>query len=245
MRALLLAFGLVALANAAGAAELPGGAPLTRAFAEDLLRAALDDGAAAGPARIVIEAPALPLGNQAAAATQVAIDQLAVEADSGRFTGMLVGMVGTEPRFRLPLKGRVQKLVELPVLARPVAAGEQIGAEDIEWVAADPGRLPASTLTDPAQLVGFEARRRLQPGRFLTSRDLGPPLLVRRGRPVRLFYLHEGMTLSATGTAEDDGAYGEPVRIVNAGSRQQIEGIVSGPDQVSLGGIGEPALAGN
>jgi Chaperone for flagella basal body P-ring formation len=48
----------------------------------------------------------------------------------------------------------------------------------------------------------------------LTARDLGPPAL---------------------GLAQQDGALGDPVRVLNAESRRQLQGVVNGPDEVSLG----------
>jgi hypothetical protein len=80
-------------------------------------------------------------------------------------------------------------------------------------------------------------RRRLAAQRVLTERDLGPPLLVRRGRPVELIYARGAVHVTALGVAQEDGALGDPVRVINAESRRQLQGIVSGPDEVAFGSV--------
>jgi flagella basal body P-ring formation protein FlgA len=67
---------------------------------------------------------------------------------------------------------------------------------------------------------------------------------VARGRPVQLVYTRPGLQLRALGVAQADGALGEVVRVVNLDSRQQLQGVVVGPDQVALGGAGLPPAAG-
>jgi len=69
----------------------------------------------------------------------------------------------------------------------------------------------------------------------LIARDVGPPHLVRRGHPVELIYVRPGLRISALGVAQEDGALGDLVRVMNAESRRQLQGVVSGPGEVSFG----------
>lgn len=220
------------------AASLAAGEPLTEAIARELLGEALQDRQGVGAFRVMIERPHLPLANRSTAATELAVEALHHDRHSGRFQAALVGRIDGQTRFRLPVHGRAQALVELPVLGRPLAPGEIVRQGDLQWITVRSGRLQPESLTDPEQLLGAEARKRLLPGRVLTARDLGPPLLVRRGRPVRLVYLQPGLRLTALGTVQDDGALGDLVRVVNADSRQQLQGTASGPDEVTVGTIG-------
>ena len=71
---------------------------------------------------------------------------------------------------------------------------------------------------------------------ILREGEVGPPRLVRRGRAVTMTYEREGLRITALGQAQDDGALGEAVRVVNADSRRQVQGVVAGPDRVALGG---------
>jgi flagellar basal body P-ring formation protein FlgA len=238
-RALIFTALLLGLAgSAAGAATLPAGMPLTEGFAHDLLGAALAAEAPGEAFALRLELPRLPLANQSPLATEIAVEELRYDAGSGRFSALLVGTIGDRIRFRLPAQGRAQGLIELPVLARSVAAGERIAAADLEWIRVAPDRLRPTSLTDAGQLVGSEARRALQPGRVLSGRDLQRSRLVVRGRPVQLVYTRPGLQLRALGVAHADGALGDVVRVVNLDSRQQLQGVVIGPDQVVLGAPG-------
>jgi flagella basal body P-ring formation protein FlgA len=227
------------------ASSLAAGEPLTEAIARELLGEALQDRQGGGRFRVMVERPHLPLANRSAADTELAVEALHHDRHSGRFQAVLVGRIDGQTRFRLPVHGRAQSLVALPVLGRPLAPGEIVSERDLQWITVRSGRLQPESLTDPEQLLGAEARKRLLPGRVLTARDLGPPLLVRRGRPVRLIYLQPGLQLTALGTAQDDGALGDAVRVVNADSRQQLQGTASGPDEVTVGTVGGDWPAGH
>jgi flagella basal body P-ring formation protein FlgA len=231
---------LVGLAPPVDAALLGAGTPLSAPFAEALVRGALEASGAEGEFQIVIDQPALPLGNAATLATEVRLEQFQYDPVAGRFHGALVGTYEGRERFRLPIFGRAQPVLRVPALRRPVAPDEVITAADLTWLEVPHAQMPPAGLTEPAAIVGAQARRRLAPQRVLTERDLGPPLLVRRGRPVELTYARPGLYVTALGVAQEDGALGDAVRVINAASRRQLQGIVSGPDEVALG----PAAAG-
>jgi len=241
--ALVVTLGASAAAGPARAATLPAGVPLTERFTQDLLHAALAAEAPGEAFELRLEQPSLPLANRSPLATEIAVEELELDAASGRFSAVLVGIVGDELRFRLPAGGRLQSLIELPVLARPVLAGERIAAADLEWISVAPNRLRPTSLREAGQLIGSEARRPLQPGRVLSARDVQPFRLVVRGATVRLVYDGPGLELRALGIAQGDGGLGELVQVVNLDSRQQLQGVVVGPNQVALGGAGQASAA--
>ena len=226
---------LLGLAAPAGAALLHAGTPLTAPFAEALVRATLQAGGAAGEFQIVVDQPRLPLGNAATLATEVTIEQLQYDPSAGRFHGALVGTFEGRERFRLPIIGRAQPVLRVPALRPPVAPDEVITAADLTWLEVPHAQMPPAGLTAPEEIVGNQARRRLAAHRVLTEHDLGPPVLVRRGHPVELVYAQAGLQLTALGVAQEDGTLGDVVRVINAASRRQLQGIVSGPDEVAFG----------
>ena len=227
---------MLGICGDAVAASLPAGAPLTRDFLADLLHQALREPSSDQRLELTIAQPAMPMANQAAAATEIVLEQVDYDATHGRFAAVLVGTVDGRPRFRLPTHGRAVALVELPVLARPLAPGERVRAADLDWLTVRPNQLRATSLTTAEQLIGSEARRSLSPGRILSARDLGPPRLVRRGRSVRVVYARPGLQLSAIAVAQDDGALGDAIDVINPDSRRQLQGVVTGPDEITIQG---------
>jgi len=88
MRRLLVALVLV-LAAMRGAAALPlgPGEPLDAAFAESLLRDALDAAGLAPPYDLRIDEPRLPLANQSGETTEITVEGLDHDMARGRFAG--------------------------------------------------------------------------------------------------------------------------------------------------------------
>ncbi len=220
--------------------ELPGDMPLTSAFAEKLVSEQLQPSTHGDGFKVMISQPRLPLGNQEGRATRIVIDGLRHDPVSGRFSAVMIGTIGNEARFELPVEGRVQPLVSVPVLTRTLQRGDLISSADLDWQTVSPDVLSKASLTDEQQLIGAEARRRLSPGRILTSRDVGAPLLVLRGKPVRVIYADRGLKLTALGTARDDGALGETIRVVNPDSRLEIQGVATGYQEVTVGNPAAP-----
>jgi flagella basal body P-ring formation protein FlgA len=230
---------LIAAVSAA-ANELPGEVALTSAFAEKLVREELRFAGEADGFEVTVDRPRLPLGNQEARPTKIVLDGLRHDPASGRFSAVMIGTVGDQPRFQLPLEGRIQPLINVAVLARSIRRGERIGAADLDFAMVPPDSLPTGSLVEEAELIGAEARRRLAPGRVLTNRDVGPPRLVLRGQPVRVTYAEGGLKLTALGLARDDAAFGEPVRVFNSESRLELQGVAIGPQEVTVGPAAMP-----
>lgn len=231
---------ILLLMTPALADELPGDMPLTSAFAEKLIGEQIGQTAGNGDFKVTISRPRLPLGNQEARPTNIIVDGLRHDPASGYFSAVMIGTVGDQPRFELPLEGRIQPLASVPVLARTLQRGDLISAADLDWKTVPPEALSDVSLTDEQQLIGAEARRRLSPGRVLTERDIGAPRLVLRGKPVRVVYVERGLRLTALGTARDDGALGETVRVLNPESRLEIQGIATGLQEVTVGDFATP-----
>jgi flagellar basal body P-ring formation protein FlgA len=228
IRALVLALLLGAPAPALATALLGPGEPLGAPLVEALVAEHVS-----GRAEIAIDEPRLPLGNPVAATTRITLEGFSRDG-RGRFAGTLVGHIGEELRFRLAARGRIRELALLPVLSRPLAAGERIAEGDLASMTLAAERVPATALTEPGQLIGAEARRHLGAGRVLHARDLAPARFVRRGRPVQLVYSRPGLQLSMQGLAGEDGAAGEMVRVLNPASGREVQGLVTGPDEVTI-----------
>lgn len=233
---ILLVIGVASVGPGARAAVLGPGEPLTVAFVTRLIEEGLATGAGNRLA-IAVDKPRLPLGNQSRQPTEITLHGLRLDEWSGRIQAALVGVSDDGQRFSLPLRARATPLVEVPVLNRTLEPGEIVGAADVDWQELPARRLPRQALLAADDLIGSEARRRLRAHQVLKMRDVGPPLLVRRGRPVRLVFRSAGLEIVVLGTAQDDGGLGASVRVLNEDSRRQVQGAVSGPDEVTVRGV--------
>ena len=90
-------------------------------------------------------------------------------------------------------------------------------------------------LTDPADVIGMEARVVLFAGRPIRPGDIGPPALVERNQIVMLLYYRSGLAISTEGRALGRAAAGEQIRVLNLASRNAVTGLVDPAGHVIVG----------
>jgi flagella basal body P-ring formation protein FlgA len=134
------------------------------------------------------------------------------------------------------IAGRAVPVVDIPVLARPVARGEVVAEADLTWTRLPADRVRADMITDIAAMAGQAARRALREGAPLRAMDLEAPVLITRGETVSLVYRAGPLVLTARARALQDGAEGELVRFVNLQSNRTIEAIADAPGRARVAG---------
>jgi len=85
-------------------------------------------------------------------------------------------------------------------------------------------------------IVGKMARRTLLPGQPIVLSDVGNPRLVVNGGAVTLYFTEGGLTISASGAAQQDGSEGELIHVRNADSGVIVSGVVQADGSVRVGG---------
>lgn len=140
---------------------------------------------------------------------------------------------GTKP-WKLFLPTRVKLLQPVVVASRPLARGQRLGKDDLALEKRDLGTLRGKTIQNPTQVLGYLMRRGVPAGRALHTALLEAPVLVERGRRVRMAVQAQSIDITMTGVALEDGALGETVRVRNPASSRVVEGVVVGPAQVRL-----------
>lgn len=134
----------------------------------------------------------------------------------------------------MPLAGRAIVRRHVPVLAHHLDGGSIIAVTDIDWITVNDDRVTTNVVTSADQLIGREVRHSLSGGDVLHTNDIIPARLVTRGSLVTLKVETPYMQLTAQGRALQDGAEGEVVRVNNTQSNRMVEGIVTGPGEVSV-----------
>ncbi|NEV60523.1 flagellar basal body P-ring formation chaperone FlgA [Thiorhodococcus minor] len=121
---------------------------------------------------------------------------------------------------------RIERHTEVVVAARPLGRAQVIRGHDIRLERKETSRLTSGYFSDPAAVIGQEARRRLVPGQVLTSSHVAPRQLVKRGQEVTLYAVRPGLTVRMKGEALEDGAEGQRIRVRNRSSKRIVEGFV-------------------
>jgi flagella basal body P-ring formation protein FlgA len=136
---------------------------------------------------------------------------------SARYTGTAIETADTVAVEHPVEHGEVLKASDLTILRRPKA--ESGGASDINAV------------------VGLAARHQLHPGQPLRAADLMKPEVVQRNDTVTIVYQAPGVTLTLRGQAQDAGALGDTINVLNVESKRVVQGTVVGPGRVTVSAI--------
>ncbi len=125
-------------------------------------------------------------------------------------------------------------MVELPVLVAPKNVNDVIRAEDLTIQNFPEKKVHGDMIKDSTQIIGQAARRQLQAGQPLRLIDLHKEQLVNRGDDVALTFHDGSLEITASGKAQESGALGDSIHILNLGSNHVVDAKVIGPKQVEV-----------
>lgn len=159
-------------------------------------------------------------------AEPVQIEHVEWSQSNGRFTvhAMVAVEFGTKP---LTLTGIATEMVDVIALVQPIRRGEILREEDLDTIRLPRNRVPASAITDPARLIGKQARSNIRASAPLSRKDFQRPILVERGEKVTIIFEMPGMKLTSRAKALDEGAKGDVIDVLNLQSRRIVPATVT------------------
>lgn len=123
----------------------------------------------------------------------------------------------------LALCAPVSALADTVVATRTIRPQEVISAQDVRL---DQAQINGA-FEKIEEVVGFEARVAIYPGRAVMRGQVGEPALVERNQMVELIYNQGGLRIVAEGRALGRGGEGERIRVMNVASRTVLFGTVA------------------
>jgi flagella basal body P-ring formation protein FlgA len=176
-----------------------------------------------------------PLHVEAGATAPLQLTRLTFDPRSGQFEAALE-IPGSTMARRLPLRfsGTAMETVETAVLARPLARGEVVRHSDIVIERRPKAEAGSDIAGDPARVIGLSLRRALRAGQLLRHADLMRPELVQRNENVTLIFEVPGIMLTSRAKALETGAEGDLISVLNVHSKRTVQGIVTGPNTVTV-----------
>ena len=131
--------------------------------------------------------------------------------------------------------GTAMATVDALTVDHPIERGQVVKATDVAVLIRP--KTDTAVVTDMKAVVGFAARHQLQPNQPLSTADLMKPEIVQRNDTVTIVYQAPGVTLTLRGQAQDAGALGDTINVLNSESKRAVQAVVSGPDRVSVSAI--------
>jgi flagellar basal body P-ring formation protein FlgA len=128
--------------------------------------------------------------------------------------------------------GSAIETVEAVTVNRPLERGAVLEASDLAVLRRP--KTQANGFLDMNAAIGLAARHALSPGQAITAADLMKPIVVQRNDTVTLIYEVPGLTLTLRGQAQDSGAVGDTISVLNPQTKRVVQGVVSGPGRVTV-----------
>ena len=149
---------------------------------------------------------------------------------------------GQPKTHRVPVSASLKK--EVVVALNSIIRGRIIARSDVMLEERVFTKLDKIGMTDPASVIGQEARRVLGVGEMLTSADIKSKILVKRNDLLSVRSINGGIAIESTATALLDGALGDIIEVRNEASEKTFWARVTGLRQAeALAGPGNYAAA--
>jgi flagellar basal body P-ring formation protein FlgA len=180
-----------------------------------------------------LDLPLHTLEVESSATGELRVLALNYDPRTGRFDATL-DLPSSHVLQRQPVRlaGVAIETVDAVGVDRPVERGEILQASDLTVLRRP--KAQAGGLAEMAAAVGMAARRQLRPGQPIAAADLMKPTIVQRNDPVTLVYAAPGLTLTLRGEAQDAGALGDTISVINPQTKRVVQGVISGPGRVTV-----------
>ncbi len=156
----------------------------------------------------------------------IVIDQFRYDANSQRFTTVLLIPQGGSEEKRVNISGRLQETVMVPMLAADIRPGHIISPSDITWQKMPKNRVNSRIVQDENTLLGKTVRRPIRGHKTLNVNDIMRPIAIASGTRVMMHFRIGSLKLTALGRALQDGGIGDTIRLMNLSSKKTIEGKI-------------------
>ncbi|QTH64653.1 flagellar basal body P-ring formation protein FlgA [Psychrosphaera ytuae] len=126
---------------------------------------------------------------------------------------------------------QVQELIETLVTTTNIAKGEVITDDMIKKTLVDKHRVNNKATDDIARIAGGRAMRNIAQGYQISSSDV---CLVCKGDSVAIVATMSNMQIKTSGTAMENGSFGESIRVKNNNSERIVKGVIDDLRQILI-----------
>jgi len=205
---------------------------ISRTEVENLLLERLIDDGEDSTSRAVLANSSFRLDLPVGEDYMLSVDQISFDPSTRRFSATLAWGNGKNERRRVT--GKLEQMIEVPVLSKRMMGGDLIRQADLNWVEMPQARLARNAVTDASHLIGMAAKRTISAGKPISQNDVRRPKAISKGERVTMVLTTAAMRLTTKGTALEPGSVGDSIRISNSQTSTIVEGVITGPGQVRV-----------
>ena len=164
----------------------------------------------------------------------VEIGKLSVDEKARQWSAELKCRDDKRELTTLPVTGRFQQQLGMPVLKDSVKAGDVITEDMIGYVDVPESRLRKDEIEEAEKLVGKAAKRNLPASRPIRESDLKTETMVKKGETVRMIYHADKLDIRTLGEALSEGGVGDNIRVRNQESKLIVQAVVKAKGEVEV-----------
>jgi flagella basal body P-ring formation protein FlgA len=182
--------------------------------------------------KISLDREVRPIELALTSTSELALSRISYDAQTRRFdvSFELPGAARTTWRYT----GTAVETIEAAVPTRALNRGDILRASDFAIERRPKSEFASEPPAAASEVAGLAARRSVRAGQPLRNADLMKPEIVKKNDMVMLHYAVPGIVLTMRGQAQDSGTEGDIVNVLNVNSKRVIQGIVTGPGQVTI-----------
>jgi flagella basal body P-ring formation protein FlgA len=155
--------------------------------------------------------------------------ELAQQRSYSRQFPVKVSCHSDESPWKTYVQVQVTEFVEALITTTHIAKGMIISDDMISIELVEKFRVKTRSVDEKSMIIGGRALRNIHPGYQIGSQDV---CLVCKGDGVAIIAKTGGMTIKTSGTAIENGSFGESIRVKNNSSERIVKGIIGDLRQI-------------
>lgn len=163
---------------------------------------------------------------QDAGQARIMVSNLKVDEEQNKFTADAEIFADGEAVESTRLNGKYYVKVMAFVPAAAIEKGKIITENMLKEVSVRGNRIKENTVAEKERLVGLQAKKTLKEGKLIIEREVGQPLVVRKGDVVTAVYRSKGLQITSKAEALEDGARGQRIDLANTKSGKKFNAKV-------------------
>lgn len=162
------------------------------------------------------------------------ITDVTLDRERKMFSAVISAPSTDNPIQKFTIKGSIDAVITVPALLDTLQNGRLIKEQDIQYIQISELDYSRDMFVDAQQLIGMTARRMIVAGRPIRAAEIVAPQIIGRGDVVTLSLSDGVLNLTTQAKALEGGAKGEFIRVVNTGSNQTLQAMVTGEKEVQI-----------
>lgn len=164
----------------------------------------------------------------------VRINTLNLDKSRNRFSANLLIMQEEHVAKALPIQGKYEPMVALPVVKERVQKGQIITEDMIEEYYFRSSRLRPDAVRNKQELIDKAAKGTISDYRPIREHEVGEAFVLEKNDLVELIYKSGPIEIKTSGQAVNSGAVGDVIAVKNVNSRSVVRGVVKSSHVVEI-----------